>query len=31
MHQGVLEPGMAFIEKPLTSRALLEKVRELLG
>lgn len=27
---GVLEPGMDFIQKPFTNRALLEKVREIL-
>ncbi len=30
MHYGVLDPGTAFIEKPLTSRNLLKKVREFL-
>ena len=31
VHQGVLEPGMAFIEKPVGPAALLEKIRGFLG
>ncbi|MEJ2185960.1 MAG: PAS domain S-box protein [Gemmatimonadota bacterium] len=30
VHHGILEPGTAFIEKPLTSKVLLRKVREFL-
>ncbi|MFL5467936.1 MAG: response regulator, partial [Gemmatimonadaceae bacterium] len=30
IRRGVLEPTMAFIEKPFTANALLRKVRELL-
>ncbi len=29
-HQGVLDPGTAFIQKPFALRALLQKVREVL-
>jgi two-component system cell cycle sensor histidine kinase/response regulator CckA len=31
VNQGVLEPGIAFLQKPLTTRLLCEKVREVLG
>jgi CheY-like chemotaxis protein len=31
VHHGVLEPGTAFIEKPVTSVALLTKLREFLS
>jgi hypothetical protein len=27
---GVLEPGLAFIEKPFSSEALVRKIREIL-
>jgi hypothetical protein len=27
---GVLEPGIAFIQKPVTSRNLVEKIQECL-
>jgi CheY-like chemotaxis protein len=30
LRHGVLKPGMAFIQKPFTPRALLEKIREVL-
>jgi PAS domain S-box-containing protein len=30
-HQGVLEPGVHFIEKPFSSKELAYKVREVLG
>jgi PAS domain S-box-containing protein len=29
-HQGVLEPGVHFLQKPFTARSLVEKVRETL-
>jgi CheY-like chemotaxis protein len=31
VRRGVLEPGTAFLEKPFRMRALLGKIRELLG
>jgi len=31
VHHGVLEPGTAFIEKPVTSETLLTKMREFLS
>lgn len=30
LHHGVLDPGVSFIQKPLTSRTLETKVREVL-
>jgi hypothetical protein len=30
VHRGVLDPGTAFIEKPIVPAALLEKIREFL-
>lgn len=31
IHQGILDPGIAFIEKPITPNALLERVRGFLA
>jgi hypothetical protein len=31
VHHGVLEPGTAFLEKPIRPNILLEKVREVLS
>jgi two-component system, cell cycle sensor histidine kinase and response regulator CckA len=31
LHQGVLEPETAFLQKPFTLQYLARKVRELLG
>jgi two-component system cell cycle sensor histidine kinase/response regulator CckA len=30
LHHGVVEPGLAFVEKPVTSRTLLGRIRDLL-
>jgi YesN/AraC family two-component response regulator len=30
-HQGILDPGLAFIQKPFSPLKFLEKVRETLG
>ena len=30
IHHGVLEQGLAFLQKPFTQRALAERVRHLL-
>jgi DNA-binding response OmpR family regulator len=30
-HYGVLEPGLAFIQKPFTGEALVRRIREVLA